>query len=161
MPHPRYRGTTIELRTFSPSEKAEIDAWADKHGEPTSAFLLARIRDLMDAETHKKKPDLGHEAKLLADMSSLETELRQTKAILKKAEARLAFMPNEQGERFLNSRLIRILKDRGAALKESEIFSLMDATGDRPLEDLVREELERLEGFGLIRKSSHGYRWIR
>ena len=74
------------LRCFTPTEKAELDAWADQHDKPTGPFLLSRLRDLKDAEEHKRPAHQSREHELRAEIVALQEELRLTKAALQRAE---------------------------------------------------------------------------
>ena len=80
-----YRGTTIELYTYSPQEKVQFDEWAKKHGMPTSTFLLSKLRLMIDEESHPKPSRVNRELELRAKIATLERDLKLTKMALDKA----------------------------------------------------------------------------
>jgi len=61
----------------------------------------------------------------------------------------------------MDSRLISILKGP-SAINEEELLSILNIQeGEKELIKLLRQELEVLEGLGLIRKTTRGWKWIR
>jgi hypothetical protein len=157
-----YLGRTVELIYYSRDEKAEFDAWAEEHGAPTATFLMAQLRNLKDSAKHKRPVSRsGREIELQAQIASLQEELRLTKAALQKAKLHLSLIPPRPGTAHqMDSRMISILKNQGP-LREEVLFSMLNiGESDREMEDLMRLELEALEGFGLISKSSRGWKWV-
>ena len=158
-----YLGRTVELIYHNRDEKAEFDAWAHEHGAPTATFLMAQLRDLKDSTKHKRHvPHSSREIELQTRIASLEEELRLTKAALQKAKLHLSLIPPRPGVvHQMDGRIISILKSQGA-LREEVLFAMLEIEEtDREMKDLVRLQLESLEGFGLISKSSKGWKWAK
>lgn len=162
MARPEYRGTTIELRTYTPKEKALFDAWADRHGLPTSTFLLSKLRELMDEEDHQRPARPNREHELQARIATLEQDLRLTKMALDKAKLHISLIRPKQGvAQAMDSRMLSILQEPGS-IREEVLFSMLDIKeGDKELIELARRQLEMLEGWGLISKSARGWKWMK
>ncbi|MDD1742810.1 MAG: hypothetical protein LUQ47_05690, partial [Methanotrichaceae archaeon] len=155
MSRPEYRGTTIELRTYSPAEKAQFDEWAKKHGQPTSTFLLSKLRWMMDNEIYPTPIRPNRELELRAKIATLEQDLKLTKAALDKARLQVAFSTPPTGVvHDMDNRIISIFKMSGALPEEVLLSMLNIQEGEKELIKLLRRELEALESMGLIRKSS-------
>jgi hypothetical protein len=60
----------------------------------------------------------------------------------------------------LQREIVGILKGSGA-IKEAVLFSELEILGDAAMQELVRRELEDLEGTGLVRKSCRGWKCVR
>jgi hypothetical protein len=156
----QYSGSIIMLRCFTPTEKAELDAWADKHDKPTGPFLLSKLRDLKDAEEHKRPAYQNREHELRAEIVALQTELRLAKAALQRAEILRAVPTSGLRDLYLARQIKAVLEGQGT-MKEDIIFSLLEIEeSDRVIQDVVRQELEALEGDGWVRKNIRGWRWI-
>jgi len=162
MARPEYRGTTIGLRAYSPAEKLLFDEWADKHGQPTSTFLLSKLRLMMDEEAHPKPSRANREHELQARIATLEQDLRITKAALDKAKLHISLTsPPPGGIHNMDTRMISIFKASGAVNEEALLSMLNIQEGEKELIKLLRRELEALESMGLIRKSSKGWKWVK
>ncbi|MDD1752019.1 MAG: hypothetical protein LUQ38_02880 [Methanotrichaceae archaeon] len=162
MARPEYRGSTIELRAYSPKEKAEFDAWASRHGKPTSTFLIDKLREMMDAEAHKKPARPNREHELQAKIATLEQDLRLTKMALDKAKLHISLTTPPSGVvHKLDSRMVSIIEDQKTVNEEGLLRLLNIDEGEKELIILVRRELEALEGFGLIRKTQKGWKWVK
>ena len=107
----------------------------------------------------KKRPSREHE--LQAKIATLEQDLRITRMALNKAQLHISLtIPPPGVVHKLDSRMVTILEGQGTVNEEALLRMLNIQEGEKELIKLVRRELEALEGFGLIRKSSKGWKWI-
>jgi len=157
---PTKRGCRIELHTNTEAEKQALDAWAEKHGTPTSPFLLARLQDLMHSET-SPKPKAGGDHKMRERITALETELAQTQAALRNSLMQKTPQRGQPNEQFLFHRIAGLLREAGTMREEVLLTELGLSINDREMKGLVAEVLERLEGRGEIKRISKGLRWIK
>jgi len=157
-----YSGCIIELRTWTPQEKDEMDAWAAAHGMPTSTFLIGRLRALKDEEDHGKpdRKQAMREQELQEKIAALEEELHITRAALQRAEGHVISAPIAGlRESYLQDRIAEILESSGAMKSEILYSELKIAKDDKALQKKVLEELEELEASGRVRKTPRGWLW--
>ncbi|MDD1742987.1 MAG: hypothetical protein LUQ47_06605 [Methanotrichaceae archaeon] len=139
-----------------------FDEWAEKHGQPTSTFLLSKLRLMMDEEAHPKPSRANREHELQAKVATLEINLRLTKMALDKAKLHISLTTPPPGVvHDMDSPIISNFKGQGAITEEVLLSMLNIQEGEKESIKLVLRELEALESMGLIRKSSKGWKWVK
>lgn len=152
MARKEYSGCIIELRTWTPQEKDEMDAWAAAHGMPTNTFLIGRLRALKDEEDHgADRKQAMREQELQEKIAALEEELHITRAALQRAEGHVISAPIAGlRESYLQDRIAEILESSGA-MSSNSLSELKIAKDDKALQKRLKE-LEELEASGRVRR---------
>jgi len=88
-----------------------------------------------------------------------EMILQKYKLAIEKQQS-LAFLEDDfKGKRVLDRNLIDILKQHGSIYEERLMTLLGVDKSDSEFAQLVSRQLEILEGYGLVKKGAHGWRW--
>lgn len=150
-------------------DKQRWQSLADEAGIPLSKFVIEVVENSLTEESDfKPRGELVKEmGKLRVEMKELRDDLKQKKIVMEKYENDLkryrseAFIQDKfEGVRKHNKEIIAILKRSGVI----ESYRLLEELGIDPKEtDLVKaisNQLEDLEGYGLVSSTQRGWRWI-
>jgi hypothetical protein len=156
----------LKITFASESEKQELVAWAAAHGSPASKFLRAVLQELMAASG---KPDRQGRriAALQARLQSLEAELALKDGQLADLRAQVLRQSDllqshrQEGAGELPLRLIKVI-EKERVVSERMLFVLLGiGPDDSEQREALGRQLEELEGFGMIKKGSNGWRWVK
>lgn len=156
----------LKITFASEQEKQEIVAWAAAHGSPASKFLRSVLQELMAASG---KPDRQGRrvAALQVRVQSLEAELALKDGQLADLRAQvlrqsdLLQARSHEGPGELPLRLIKVI-EKERVVSERMLFVLLGiGPDDSEQREALGRQLEELEGFGMIKKGSNGWRWVR
>lgn len=152
--------------------KVDKDRWqalADKAKTPLSTFCISIIEErLAEAEEFKPSRELAKEMDgLKAEIKALRDDMARKNVVLERYEAELkkyrsqSFLEEDyRGARRYSKELVEILKARG----QVDNYKILEALGIDPREsDLIKavsKQLEELEGYGMIRATPKGWKWI-
>lgn len=149
-------------------DKQRWQSLADEAGIPLSKFVIEVVENSLTEESDfKPRGELVKEmGKLRVEMKELRDDLKQKKIVMEKYENDLkryrseAFLQGKfEGARRHNKEIIAILKRSGVI----ESYRLLEELGIDPKEtDLVKavsNQLEDLEGWGLVSSTQRGWRW--
>jgi hypothetical protein len=160
MPLGGYQGCRFEIYFATPGQKEEAKAIAKSKGITLTQYILRLIE--ADQAREKRPPRPNREHELQAKIATLEQDLRLTKMALDKAKLHISLTTPPPGVvHKLDSRMVTILEGQKTVNEEGLLRMLNIQEGEKELIKLVRRELEDLEGFGLIRKTSKGWRWVK
>lgn len=150
-------------------DKQRWQSLADKAGVPLSKFVIEVVENAFTEESDfKPRGELVKEiGKLRVENKELRDDLKQKEIVLEKYENDLkryrseAFIQDKfVGARKHNKEIIAILKRSGVI----DSYRLLEKLGIDPKEtDLVKavsNQLEDLEGYGLVSSTQRGWRWI-
>ena len=151
--------------------KENFDCWltdASKFGCTISEYIFEMVEKARCSEEDSAQPNLAREN---SDLKTLNRKLEQELKLLKtnfeitQAEIyKLRFggfnqVDSESAQEY-DSSLVAMLK-RGGVLDSHEILAGLGIDPrDSHAVKLVSNQLEELRRFGLIRETSHGWRWI-
>jgi hypothetical protein len=161
---------------YLPSHKM-VEEWkklAKKQGTSISKFVIEHVESSLKEEKGLKS---GFKARseLLKRLQELEeenTSLRKENRMLKLAMEKLddelrgyrakPFIEEEfKGLRGFERRLIDILRSR-RTVRGEDLFDLLDIDPtDRDLTQGVYQQLKVLEGYGLVKATADGWRWVK
>lgn len=154
------------------ASKADKDRWQDlanKAKTSLSTFCIEIIESIL-AENDEFKPlrELVREVEdLRKEIRALNGDLRRKNIILERYEIDLkryrsqAFLGGDyRGMRQYSREIVDLLKARG----QMDCYNLLDKLGIDPREsDLVKavsNQLEELEGYGIIKNEGRSWKWI-
>jgi hypothetical protein len=150
-------------------DKQRWQSLADEAGVPLSKFVIEVVENALTEESDfKPRGELIKEiGKLRVENKELRDDLKQKEIVVEKYENDLkryrseAFIQDKfEGARKHNREIIAILKRSGVI----DSYRLLEALGIDPKEtDLVKavsNQLEDLEGYGLVSSTQRGWRWI-
>ena len=167
MARPKDNARLISLYVFSDKEKAHYLELARAAGVPLSKFLISKIEEALAEKKRKPAVSLKELEDLRARVHDLEEEIRLKDMILQKYKSAaekqqsLSFLDdNFKGKRVLDLNLIDVLKKHGP-IHEGRLMALLKVDPlDTELSQSLSKQLEDLEGYGLIKKGSRGWRWV-
>ena len=167
MARPKDNARLISLYVFSDKEKAHYLELARAAGVPLSKFLISKIEEALAEKKRKPAVSLKELEDLRARVHDLEEEIRLKDMILQKYKSAvekqqsLSFLDdNFKGKRVLDLNLIDVLKKHGS-IHEGRLMALLNVDPlDTELSQSLSKQLEDLEGYGLIKKGSQGWRWV-
>lgn len=158
----------VYLYLPSAEDKARWDKLAKEAGVPLSKFVIEVVEGALSEESNfKPRGELVKEiGKLRTENKELKDDLKQKKIVLEKYEKELkryrssAFIEDKyEGVRKYNKEIIDILKHSGVV----DSYKLLEELGINPNDsDLVKaisNQLEDLEGYGLITSTQRGWKW--
>jgi len=158
----------VYLYLPSAEDKARWQKLADEADVPLSKFVIEVFESTLAEESDfKPRGELVKEVgKLRSENKVLRDDLKQKKIVLEKYETELkryrsqAFVENKfEGVRKYNRELIAVLK-QGIVL---DSYKLLEELGidpnDSQLVKAVSQQLEELEGYGLVTSTKRGWRW--
>jgi regulator of replication initiation timing len=150
-------------------DKQRWQSLADEAGVPLSKFVIEVVENAFTEESDfKPRGELVKEiGKLRVENKELRDDLKQKEIVVEKYENDLkryrseAFLQDKfEGARKHNKEIIAILKRSGVI----DSYRLLEELGIDPKEtDLVKavsNQLEDLEGYGLVSSTQRGWRWI-
>jgi hypothetical protein len=150
-------------------DKQRWQSLADEAGIPLSKFVIEVVENSLTEESDfKPRGELVKEmGKLRVEVKELRDDLKQKEIVVEKYENDLkryrseAFLQDKfEGARRHNKDIITILKRSGVI----DSYRLLEELGIDPKEtDLVKavsNQLEDLEGWGLVSSTQRGWRWI-
>jgi len=142
---------------------------AAKARTPLSKFIIFTVDGVIDEdEEFQPQHEVIREMEVLKKENKiLHDDLRQKSIVIERYEAELkryrsqSFLEEDyHGARRYSKELVEILKRRGQA----DSYRLLEDLGIDPREtDLVKavsKQLEKLEGYGMIKAEAKGWRWI-
>jgi hypothetical protein len=153
----------------SEEQKTEWEARAKKANAPLSKFLVETIEKALDNEE-----DPQQNAKLTKENSLLKTEiegllrdLKTKNIVIDRYEEELRryrdapFMDSEfKGTRKFNQDLIKLLKRKGVVDSYTIANELKVDLRDSEAAKALSNELDTLEGYGLIARHLKGWKWV-
>jgi hypothetical protein len=150
----------------SPEEKHDFAEWAKKAGSSLSPYIISKLRETRDSEAHRKPSTKPREIETLHEENrALKEELAFAKSqlnILQLATERardLAHLDDSATRVFFNAKLIEALIQKGP-MHNDTLITLLGAKDDLERRKALAVQLEALEGYGLVKKGSRGYRWV-
>jgi hypothetical protein len=161
---------------YLPSHKM-VEEWkslAKRQGASISKFVIEHVESSLKEEKGLKS-DFKARAELLKRLQELEEEnngLQKENRMLKLAMEKLdeelrgyrakAFTKKEfKGARGYERRLIDILRSR-KSVRGEDLLDLLDIDPtDRELTQGVYQQLKTLEGYGVIKATADGWRWVK
>jgi hypothetical protein len=161
---------------YLPSHKM-VEEWkrlAKRQGTSISKFVIEHVESSLKEEKGLKS-DFKARSELLKRLQELEEEntgLQKENRMLKLAMEKLdeelrnyrakAFKGKEfRGARGYERRLIDILRSR-KSVKGEDLLNLLDIDPtDRELTQGVYQQLKTLEGYGVIKATTDGWRWVK
>ncbi len=160
----------VYLYLPSAQDKARWEKLAEEAGVPLSKFVIEVFESSLAEEESDFKPrgELVKEiGKLRSENKELQDDLKQKKIVVEKYENELrryrseAFLEDKyEGVRKYNKELVNALKREGII----DSYGLLEKLGIDPNDsDLVKaisNQLEDLEGFGLVTSTQRGWRWV-
>ncbi len=158
----------VYLYLPSAEDKARWQKLADEAGVPLSKFVIEVVENTLSEESDfKPRGELVKEiGKLRSENKLLRDDINQKKIVLEKYETELkryrsqAFVENKfEGVRKYNRELIAVLK-QGIVL---DSYKLLEELGidpnDSQLVKAISQQLEELEGYGLVTSTKRGWKW--
>lgn len=156
---------------YHPS-RAHKEQWvkiAAKARTPLSKFIIETVDSVIDENAeYKPRREMAKDMEALkAENKALRDDLRQKAIVLERYEADLkkyrsqSFLNEDyQGVRPYSKEIVDLLKSRN----HIDSYGLLEELGIDPREsDLVKavsNQLEELEGYGMIKPDGKGWRWI-
>ena len=150
-------------------DKQRWQSLADEAGVPLSKFVIEVVENALTEESDfKPRGELVKEmGKLRVEVKELRDDLKQKEIVVDKYENNLKRYKNKtflqdkfEDTRKHNKEIITILKRN----KIIDSYRLLEKLGIDPKEtDLVKavsNQLEDLEGYGLVSSTQRGWRWI-
>jgi hypothetical protein len=163
------RSRYVHVYTPSDSDKARWAALAKKAKTPLSTWVVELVESTLaeDEEFQPRREMVKELESLRKDTKILRDELRQKNIVIDRYESELkrfrsqAFMEEDyQGMRRFSKELVEILKGHGVV----DNYRLLEQLGIDPRESelvkAVSKQLEELEGYGMIKNESRGWKWI-
>lgn len=123
-----------------------------EEGEESYKPRVKMIEELRKKEEEIQKVTRQNEIVKLA-LEKVENELRRYRA-----EPFLE--DNFQGIRKYDKKLIELLKKGKAISSDQLLHQLRISPKETDLVKAVSRQLDNLEGYGLVRKTHHGWRWV-
>jgi hypothetical protein len=167
MARPKDNARLISLYVFSDKEKALYSELAKASGVPLSKFLLSKIEEALAENKKKSAVSLKELEDLRVRIHDLQEEVRLKDMILQKYKSAvekqqsLAFLEDDfKGKRVLDRNLIDVLKQHGPVYDERLMTLLGVDRSDSEFAQLVSRQLEILEGYGLVKKGTRGWKWL-
>jgi DNA mismatch repair ATPase MutS len=152
----------------SDADKARWADLAKKAKTPLSPWVIEIVEStLAENEEFQPRREIVKELESLRNETrTLREELRQKEIVLERYESELkhfrsqAFLEEDyQGVRRYSKEIVDIFKARG----QIDSYRLLEDLGIDPREsDLVKgvsKQLEELEGYGMIKPTSKGWKW--
>ncbi len=152
----------------SDADKARWAALAEKAKTPLSPWVIEIVEStLAENEEFQPRREMVKELESLRNEArTLREELRQKNVVLERYESELkrfrsqAFLEEDyKGVRRYSKEIVDIFKARG----QVDSYRLLEDLGVDPREsDLVKavsKQLEELEGYGMIKPTSKGWKW--
>jgi hypothetical protein len=165
---PKDNARLISLYVYSDKEKARYSELARNAGAPLSKFLISKIEEALAEKKRNPAVSLKKLEDLKARIHELEEEIRLKDMILEKYQSAVEkqrALPllddNFKGKRVIDRSLIDILKKQHGPVFEDRLMALLKVDpSDTELSQSLSRQLEDLEGYGLIKKGSQGWRWV-
>ena len=162
------RSRYVHVYMPSDADKARWAALAEKAKTPLSPWVIEIVEStLAENEEFQPRREMVKELESLRNETrTLREELRQKNIVLERYEFELkrfrsqAFLEEDyQGMRRYSKEIVDIFKARG----QVDSYRLLEELGIDPREsDLVKavsKQLEELEGYGMIKPTSKGWKW--
>ena len=168
MPRPRYKDRIATIYFPGPEERKEWAKDAEKAGYSLSQYILEMVSKSRSAQTcppsHTSSKDIedvrkenrilkrdNHEKDLL--LEHYETELFKSRN-----KAYLAINSEEAQE--YDSRLVELLRNGKTVDSYRILTGLSIDPRDSEATKIIKNQLEELRGFGLVKETPAGWRWI-
>ena len=160
------------IDVYLPSEEAkqEWEEEAKKAGLSLSKFIFAAVEAFRASKEETPKSEIVRElADAKEELQRIRSELKMKTMLLEKLEADVyearyaSFQEVEMGEgtRRHDQELIKILQ-RGRALEGYAILKELGIDpGETEAVKLVKNQLESLQRFGLVKETAQGWMWIK
>lgn len=162
---PRYTGRRIELCPPK-SVKERLQEQAREAGIPLSKYILNALEGPLPWPENGM--DGPNAQELREENEKLKQELSNKRLLLEKYENELnrlkatAFLdPHFRGSRFIDTRLLEILRERGPIHDGHLITALGIDLKDTEMVQAISAQLTELEAFGVVRRTSAGWRWCK
>ncbi len=162
------RSRYVHVYMPSDADKARWAALAEKAKTPLSPWVIEIVEStLAENEEFQPRREMVKELESLRNEArTLREELRQKNVVLERYESELkrfrsqAFLEEDyKGVRRYSKEIVDIFKARG----QVDSYRLLEDLGVDPREsDLVKavsKQLEELEGYGMIKPTSKGWKW--
>lgn len=168
MPRAEFRGRQASVYFASLEDKMRWEDWAKKRGITLSRFIYEIVEDAQSKGQDTLPSELiKNVAELKDENKKLREEIKLKSLVLEKYETELyrlrygAFTSlDSEGRRKLDEELIALLK-RGRPITGNEILeSLKIDPKDSGLVQLIYNQLEGLNRYGLAEETTSGWRWI-
>jgi hypothetical protein len=153
----------------SKEDKNRWEKIADKKGVPLSRFVYETVEDSLAKETDAPRYEIVKElAQLREENRKQRDELKLKTLVLEKYETELFKLRHEafsqpkefDGIRRYSEELMAILR-LGRIVNGNEILKELSIDPkDSESVKLVSNQLENLQGFGLVKETSAGWKWI-
>jgi len=153
----------------SDADKARWAAMAEKAKTPLSKWVIEIVEStLAENEEFQPRREMVKDLESLKhEMRALRDELGQKNIVLERYESELkhfrstAFLEDDyKGMRRYSRELVDLLKARG----QIDSYKILEALGIDPRESelvkAVSQQLEELEGYGMIRTDGRTWKWI-
>jgi len=159
----------VYLYLPSKEDKARWESLASKAGVPLSKYVIEVFESaIAEGSDFKPRKELMKEiGRLRAENKELMEDLRQKKIVIERYESELrryrseAFLDSGfEGIRRYNRDIIRILRRGGTVDSYRLLEDLNIDPSDTDLVRAVSRQLEDLEAYGLVARTSHGWRWV-
>jgi FtsZ-binding cell division protein ZapB len=169
MTRPEDSARRVEIYFGSAREKKEFVEWAKKAGSCLSPYIVSKLRDIRAVEA-RRKPTAMLMPREIDSLREENRTLREDLAALKQQvdslqqsedrERDMAHLDNEEDEVVYNAKLVELIVDKGP-VHTTTILTLLGIEDDLQRCEGIAKQLESLEGHGLIRKGSRGWRWLK
>jgi hypothetical protein len=153
----------------SKEDKNRWEGVAEEKGVPLSRFVYETVEASLAGETGTPRYEMVKElAQLREENRKQREELKLKTLVLEKYETELFKLKHEafsepkefDGLRRYSEELVAILK-RGRIASGNEILrELSIDPKDSESVKLVSNQLENLQGFGLVKETSSGWKWL-
>ena len=152
----------------SKEDKHRWEKVAEEKGVPLSRFVYETVEASLAGETDAPRYETVKELEQLREENRKQREeLKLKTLVLEKYEIDLFKLKHEafskptefDGVRRYNGELVEILK-RGRIINGHEILRQLSIDpGDSESVKLVSNQLQNLQGFGLVKETSSGWKW--
>lgn len=153
----------------SAEQKAEWEAKAEEINVPLSKFLVEIIEKALDSEeeSQPRAKLIKEVARLKNDYEELQHDLKTKNIVIDRYEEELkryrnaAFLDADfKGKRKISEDLVKLLKRKGVIDSYMIADELNVDLHDSEAVKALSNELDTLEGYGLIARHLKGWKWV-
>jgi hypothetical protein len=172
MPPKQFVGRYISVYFDTREEKTFWEEKAKEHGTTLSKLVFEGLEALRVKIDSNPRPDLLKENESLKEkIAKTEREIRLQANLIEKYESELyrvqhagfkELTPAGEGMRSYDLNLISLLKSNKKTLDSKALLDALKIDpGDLTTTRLVRNQLEALQRYGLVKEDCQGWRWIK
>ena len=166
MPPKRYQGRYTEV--YLPSENF-LEKWKEQAKiarMPLSSWIFATIEAAVDVVSEPIQEIASQKTSLQDENRKLRRELEKGEAKLRELETQIfklqhaSFLTDTEGQKIYSEKLIKILRSGGTWPGRELLAELSVNPDDSMAIQIVTNQLQALQDFGLVFENARGWKWI-